>query len=113
MSDAPGGPHVPKGVFASELVKLLVQVVWADHDVATAEADALMAFARRQGLPDDELASLHAMLTGRAPLSPPNLGLLKARRTEVLRAVKELLLSDLHVAEEEEEVLSQVAALLG
>jgi uncharacterized tellurite resistance protein B-like protein len=93
-------------------VKLLVQVAWADHDVASAEIEALMAFARRSGLPQAELTSLHASLTGRAPLVPPNLGLLKARRTEVLRAVKELLLSDLEVAEEEEEILGQIAMLL-
>jgi uncharacterized tellurite resistance protein B-like protein len=98
---------------ASELVRLLVQVAWADHDVAAKEAEQLLAFARRSGLGDAELASLDAMLKGRAPLAPPNLGLLKPYRTDVLRAVKELLLSDLEVAEEEEEILSQVAALLG
>ena len=106
-------PNTPDGAFASELVKLLVQVAWADHDVAAAEAESLVAFARRQGLGEDELTALQAMLTGRAPLVPPNLGLLKTRRTEVLRAVKELLLSDLEVAEEEEEILSQIADLLG
>ncbi len=100
-------------MFASELVKLLLQVAFADHEVAPAEAEALLAFARRSSLPARELEALQAMLTGRAPLLPPNLGLLKARRTEVLRAVKELLLSDLEVAEEEEEILGQIAALLG
>ena len=99
-------------VFASELVKLLVQVAWADHDVAPAEAQALVGYARRSGLSEAELTNLSNMLSGRAPLSPPNLGLLKERRTEVLRAVKELLLSDLEVAEEEEEILEQIAALL-
>ena len=113
MTDAPNGPEVSQGAFASELVKLLVQVAWADHDVAPAEAEALVAFARRSGLSDVELSGLQAMLTGRSPLVPPNLGLLKPRRTEVLRAVKELLLSDLKVAEEEEEVLGQIASLLG
>ena len=44
---------------------------------------------------------------------PGHTGLLKERRTEVLRAVKDLLLSDLHLAEEEEDVLSQIALLLG
>ena len=100
-------------MFASELVKLLLQVAWADHEVAPAEAAALLAFARRSKLPEAELASLQAMLTGRAPLTPPNLGLLKQRRTDVLRAVKELLLSDLEVADEEEDILGQIAALLG
>ena len=103
----------PPKAFALELIKLLIQVAWADHEVAPAEATALLAFARRSSLPEVELDALQAMLTGRAPLAPPNLGLLKQRRTDVLRAVKELLLSDLQVAEEEEEVLSQIAALLG
>jgi len=107
------GAAAPSKVFALELVKLLVQVAWADHDVAAAEADALLAYARRSGLSDADVKSLSDMLSGRAPLSPPNLGLLKERRTEVLRAVKELLLSDLEVADEEEEVLGQIAALLG
>lgn len=52
------------------------------------------------------------MLAGRLPLLPPNLSLLKARRAEVLRAVKELILKDVKVAEEEEELLTQIAALL-
>lgn len=99
--------------FALELVKLLLQVAWADHDVDAAEAEALLAFARRNGLSPRELAELSAMLAGRVPLSPPNLSLLKARRTEVLRAVKELVLKDVKVAEEEEELLTQIAALLG
>lgn len=109
MSDS----RIPDGAFASELVKLLLQVAWADHEVAPAEAAALVAFARRSSLPEPELAALQAMLTGSAPLTPPNLGLLKQRRTDVLRAVKELLLSDLKVADEEEQILSQIAALLG
>jgi uncharacterized tellurite resistance protein B-like protein len=103
----------PSPQFASELVKLLLQVAWADHEVAPAEAAALLSFARRSSLPEQELSELQAMLTGRAPLAPPNLGLLKQRRTEVLRAVKELLLSDLAVVDEEEDILSQIAALLG
>ncbi len=95
------------------MIRLLVQVAWADHEVASAEAEALLVFARRSGLDEDEVAGLSAMLAGHAPLVPPNLGLLKERRTDVLRAVKELLLSDLEVADEEEEILSQIAALLG
>ena len=111
MSSA--APGVSSRVFTFELVKLLLQVAWADHDVAPAEAEALLAYARRGGLSGSELESVSAMLSGRAPLSPPNLALLRERRTEVLRAVKELLLSDLEIADEEEELLEQIAALLG
>ena len=105
--------RIPEGSFTSELVKLLLQVAWADHEVAPAEAEALLAFARRSGVSQAELDDFSAMLSGRVPLNPPNLGMLKSRRTEVLRAVKELLLSDLNLAEEEEEILSQISSLLG
>lgn len=110
MSATP--PAASPQVFALELVKLLVQVAWADHDVAPEESQALLAFARQRGLGEAELTALSAMLAGRAPLLPPNLGLLKQRRTEVLRAVKELLLSDSQLHADEEDVLSQIAALL-
>jgi uncharacterized tellurite resistance protein B-like protein len=99
--------------FAVELVRLLLQVAWADHDVDPAETEALLAFARRNGSSQSELEELAAMLAGRLPLVPPNLSLLKARRAEVLRAVKELILKDVNVAEEEEQLLTQIAALLG
>jgi hypothetical protein len=114
MSEASGPPSVSQAEYASELVKLLVQVAWADHDVAPAEAEKLLDFARSNGLGQQELDSLQAMLTGQAPLVPPNLGLLKQHRTEVLRAVKRLLFSDTkQLADEEEELLSQIATLLG
>jgi uncharacterized tellurite resistance protein B-like protein len=105
-------PGVSSAAFSSELVKLLLQVAWADHDVAPQEAEALLRYARQNGLSRAELDALGAMLTGRAPLTPPNLGLLKQRRSEVLRAVKSLLVSDVHVAEEEEEILAQISTLL-
>lgn len=108
-SDPPGGSQA---LFASELVKLLVQVAWADHEVAAGEEQALLAFARRSGLPEAELTSLQQMLEGKAPLQLPNLAVLKPRRTDVLRAIKELLQSDLEVADEEEDILTQIAALL-
>ena len=110
MTSAP--PSVSPTVFASELVKLLLQVVWADHDVSPEETQALIEYARRSGLPDDEIAQLTESLAGRAPLSPPNLGLLKTRRLEVLRAVKELLTSNPSLATEEEDLLEQISALL-
>jgi uncharacterized tellurite resistance protein B-like protein len=113
MSDDSSPPSVSQAEYASELVKLLVQVAWADHDVAPSEAEGLLAFARRSGLPQPEIDSLQAMLTGKAPLVPPNMGLLKQRRTDVLRAVKNVLTSDLKLADEEEELLSQIASLLG
>lgn len=99
-------------VFALELVKLLLQVAWADHELGPAEAEVLLAYARRNGLEESQLRDVAAMLSGSSPLVPPNLGLLKERRPEVMRAVRELLLSDRAITAEEDEVLSQIAALL-
>jgi uncharacterized tellurite resistance protein B-like protein len=107
-----GMPTPADGQFAFELVKLLLQVAWADDDVAPAEADALLGYARRSNLSEDQMDLFGACLAGRARLPPPNLGFLKDRRLDVMRAVKEILTSDLHVAEEEEAILEQVSSLL-
>jgi uncharacterized tellurite resistance protein B-like protein len=93
-------------------VKLLLQVAWADHAVSPEESKALLEFGRRSGLPEAELEQISECLAGRAPLSPPNLGMLKTRRLEVLRAMKELVTSDLHLANEEEDLIEQISMLL-
>ena len=74
--------------------------------------NALLAYAKTSQLSPEKLDLLELCLAGKVPLPPPNLGFLKERRLDVLRAVKELLLSDLHVAEEEETILEQISALL-
>ncbi|MEO6601026.1 MAG: TerB family tellurite resistance protein [Polyangiaceae bacterium] len=107
-----GMPTPPDAEFAFELVKLLLQIAWADEDVAPAEADALLSYARRSNLDEGQLDLLRACLAGHAPLPPPNLGFLKDRRLDVMRAVKGLLTSDLHVAEEEKTILEQLSSLL-
>jgi len=110
MSTPPAAPADSQ--FAFELLKLLLQVAWADDDVAVEEAEALLAYGRKSLLEPDKLELLAACLAGRAPLPPPNLGFLKERRLDVMRAVKELLMTDLHVAAEEEAILEQLSALL-
>jgi hypothetical protein len=100
------------GQFAFELLKLLLQVAWADDDMQREEADALLAFGRKNQLSPEQLELLSACLAGKAPLPPPNLGFLKAHRLDALRAVKELLVSDRHVGDAEETILEQISALL-
>jgi uncharacterized tellurite resistance protein B-like protein len=95
-----------------EVVKLLLQAVFADHEVAAEEAEAIHDYAVRAGISELELETLDACLAGQQPLLPPNLGLLKGHRTEVLRAVRKLLTSDQRIHEEEEALLDQIATLL-
>lgn len=99
-------------VFELEVIKLLLQVAWADEQMAPEEAAALLAQASDLGLAELHLKELETYLSGQEPLPPPNLALLKERRVEVLKAVKTMLQSDLKVAPEEDEILQQVALLL-
>ncbi len=99
-------------VFELEVIKLLLQVAWADEQMAPEEASALLAQAKDLGLAEQHLGELETYLSGQEPLPPPNLALLKGRRVEVLKAVKAMLQSDLKVAPEEDEVLEQIALLL-
>jgi hypothetical protein len=98
--------------FAFELVKLLLQVAWVDDDISPEEAGALMAFGRKSQLTGEQLELLSACLAGKAPLPPPNLGVLRARRVDVLRAAKNLVVSDLRVGAAEELILEQISTLL-
>ena len=90
----------------------VLQVAWADDDVALKEADALLAFGRRSQLSEEQLELLADCLAGKTPLPPPHFGLLKERRVEVLRAIKELLGSELRVGAAEDAILEQISALL-
>jgi len=99
--------------FAFEVVKLLLQAVWADGEVADEEAEALHDYAVRSGSGPAEIEMLDACLIGQQPLPPPNLGLLRGRRTEVLREVRKLVASDARVHEEEEALIAEISALLG
>ena len=100
------------GQFAFELLKLMLQVAWVDDDISPEEAGALMAFGRKSQLPAEQLELISACLAGKAPLPPPNLSVLKARRADVLRAAKNLVVSDLRVGAAEEAILEQISTLL-
>jgi len=110
MSQTEGAPDAK---FAFELVKLLLQAVWADGEVAPEEAEAIHDFAVRSGVGISEIESLDGCLAGLAPLPLPNLGLLKTRRTDVMRAVQKLLQADQRMHEDEEALLGEISTLLG
>ena len=98
--------------FHLEVLKLLLQVGWADHDLQAAEVALILDLAQRFNLPKEEILALDTCMCGDAPLPPPDLGLLKSRREDVLDAVGELLVSDLDIATEEREMLAQIESLI-
>jgi len=98
--------------FAFEVAKVLLHAVWADGKVADEEAEAVHDYAVRAGVAPAAIETLDACLVGQSPLPLPNLGILRPRRTEVLRAMQKLVRSDRRIHEEEEELIAEVAALL-
>jgi uncharacterized tellurite resistance protein B-like protein len=103
---------IPPGQLGFEVMKLLLQVAWADGELAEGESDALMAHADTLGLDAASRQLLTGCLAGTAPLPAPNLGLLKQERVAVLKLVREVITSDGQVSEEEEELLAQISQLL-
>lgn len=108
----PSAELEPEAKFSFEVAKLLLQAVWADGQVADEEAEAIHDYAVRSGATASEVELLDSCLTGGQPLPPPDLSVLRGRRTEVLREVKKLLASDRRIQEEEEELLAEMSLLL-
>jgi hypothetical protein len=112
MSDSEAPMSVRHDVFEVEMIKLLLQVAWADEDITGAEADTLLGRAREMGLTEPQLEELGTYVRGEAPLPAPNLGLLKKRRTDVMREIRKLLQRGDGVSDEESDVLDEIAMLL-
>ena len=95
----------------TELVKLLLQVVTADHVVSLAERQALDAAAKRLGgLPAEDL--VRRSLDDGLPLPAPNMGLLKQHRTVVLLEVARVGGVD-GFASDELDLVHLIAEMLG
>ena len=96
------GKSADDPVIRLELLKLLLQVAWADHEVQEEERAAVRRFATDEGIVDP---TLEAYLDGKAPLPPPNMTLLRTRREEALFLAKSLARADLHLGDEEIDLL--------
>jgi uncharacterized tellurite resistance protein B-like protein len=96
-----------------EAMKLLLQVAWADHGIAIEEARTVLTLAKDRCLSDDQMDELAACLAGKRRLPPPDMGLLRWHRDEVLALVMQLLAADRSIAEEEEAIVDEIRALLG
>ncbi|MDH5676130.1 MAG: TerB family tellurite resistance protein [Myxococcales bacterium] len=96
-----------------ELCKLLLQVAWAEHEVDAEARQLLGAIAERLGLGQAQRDELARLLSGGAPLPAPDLGLLRAHRSEVIELAEELVLADGVIGDDENRVLAELTELLG
>jgi uncharacterized tellurite resistance protein B-like protein len=99
--------------FHTEVLKLLLQVITSDEQVAPEEIEELCFLAERWKVPASEVSALIACLREHKPLPAPDLGLLRTRPQDVIQMARVVAASDHHVANEEVEMLLQIRALLG
>ena len=98
--------------FDTEVVKLLLQVAWADDVVDPAEKQMIFGLARRWNVPESELKVLMEQLDHGRPLPQPNLAMLRSRPDDVLEAARALSLTDGKLASEESDMLKQIQEML-
>ncbi len=99
--------------FNVELLKLLLQVSWADGEVQERERQLIQGLGRSWTVPEQTLEYLLDRLAKGHPLPPPNFKVLKPRLDDVLEAVHALVAADGRDADEEKEMVEQIRAMLG
>lgn len=106
------GPAYLEEPVAFELLKLLVQVAWADHKLHRDEIETMLHLADALLPSDERLAEVEAWLEGREPLPAPNLAVLREHPEDVLLEVKRVLLSDGEIPPEERTMYTKLERLL-
>lgn len=94
-----------------ELLKLMLQVAWSDHELNEAERGFLRGLCGQLGLGEAMQEDLEGWLSG-APLPPPDLQLLRRHSELAMRTAAGLMVADGNVLDEERDVLQEMAALL-
>lgn len=98
---------------AFEIVKLMVQVAWADGDIADGEIEQILGLAEHVDVGPTNLAMLATLLRGEEPLPPPDIGLLRQHRSTALSAAEAVARADSFVAPDEKALLEELRSLLG
>ena len=99
--------------FNIELLKLLLQMAWADRDLAPAERQFILGLGRSWSVPEGALHKLMGLLEEGAPLPEPDLEVLRTRPDDVMEAVRALSVADGKLAAGEKGLLDRIIARLG
>jgi len=95
-----------------EIIKLLMQVAWADGEIDEGEAQPIFDHARRLGLSQKASDVLWECLRGARKLPAPDLGYLRQHAELAYELAEELVHADGRVSEDEVDVLAQLKSLL-
>jgi tellurite resistance protein len=110
---APSGSPAGSLTFRLELLKLLLQVMWANHEADFQELKHLLALGDKWGIPDAEVKALARRVENGEPLPAPDLGLLREHRDETLRAARAVAAADGVIDLDEQILMDEIVALLG
>jgi len=97
---------------ALELIKMLMQVAWADLALSSKEIAVVLAAAKRWGVPEPEAIDLVTAIADRRSLPAPDLGMLREVKDEALACAKEVVGADGVVRPDEKEILEEMEKLL-
>ena len=103
---------VQRSQIGLETLKLLVQVAWADHEVAEEESAYILSLARQLDANSDELQSLERALADEGRLPAPNLTMLRGHYNDVMSSIDQLIHIDHKIVNDERAVRDAVAHLL-
>jgi len=95
-----------------ELIKLLMQVAWADGAVGEQEAARVFDHARRLNLQPKAVDLLWDCLRGTRKLPAPDLGFLRQHAEVAYDLAEGLVHADGEVTEDEVDLLAQIKSLL-
>ena len=87
-----------------EILKLLVQVAWADHEVSPEEIETVLSLAETVKASQEEVDYLRKCLSEETRLPAPDFALLREHSDAVLAAVDQMIAADSEVCADEMEV---------
>ena len=96
-----------------EILKLLIQVAWADGKVPQEEVDMILGRAKLFcDASDVELSMLRGWLAGQGPLPTPDIGFLRNHAEAAIKAAEELVVVDGKVKAAEHHAMAEIRRLL-
>ena len=99
--------------FGVELLKLLLQVAYADNALHPSETKMIMQLAKYWALPQDQVDEIAQVMQAPAKLPAPNLAVLKKSPHHVLEGLRFVARADGGTSAEESDLIDEVETLLG
>jgi uncharacterized tellurite resistance protein B-like protein len=109
MPDSP----TPESRFYTEVLKLLLQIMTSDNELAPEEFQEFSEVSRNWPVPASEVTTLLKHVKEGKPLPAPDMGLLRSRPKDVIEAARMMAASDQHIDSAEVDMLMQIRELLG